>query len=78
MDLRRRRQRMWSEMKQAGFGLPRSRIEIRVGKIGGAELENIALILQSFENFSTVSQSVQQGIALKVSVEDSHGMRLKG
>lgn len=52
-------------------------IEIRVGK-SGSELENIALILQSFENFSTVSQSVQQGIALKVSVEDRHGTRLKG
>jgi uncharacterized OsmC-like protein len=52
-------------------------IAIRFGKTV-TEIEHLERILGSFEAFSTVSQSVQQGIALKISVEDSKGLCLKG
>ena len=43
----------------------------------GSELDNIARILEQFEAFCTVSQSVQAGIPIKVSVVDGDGTRLK-
>lgn len=52
-------------------------ITLRLGQ-AGAEVQQLEEVLNSFETFSTVSQSVQQGIALKVCVDDSLGVRLKG
>lgn len=42
-----------------------------------AELENLDRVLDQFERFCTVAQSVGQGIPLEVSVIDSAGERLK-
>ena len=52
-------------------------VTLRLGQAGG-EVQQLDEILRNFETFSTVSQSVQQGIALKVCVDDSLGVRLKG
>ena len=52
-------------------------IAIRFGK-PAAEMGNLDRVLESFEMFSTTSQSVLAGIALKVSVDDNQGVRLKG
>jgi uncharacterized OsmC-like protein len=41
------------------------------------ELEHLERILSQFEDFCTVSMSVQSGIPLTVHVEDSTGKRLK-
>ena len=52
-------------------------VTLRLGQAGG-EVQQLDEILKNFQAFSTVSQSVQQGIALKVCVDDSLGVRLKG
>ena len=41
------------------------------------QFENLEHILAQFENFCTVSQSVQAGIPLTIHVEDSTGTLLK-
>jgi uncharacterized OsmC-like protein len=51
-------------------------ITIRLGK-ADVEIANLETILGSFEQFSTISQSVQQGIQLHVCVEDVTGKKLK-
>lgn len=51
-------------------------VAITLGK-PGAEIEHLERILTQFESFCTVSQSVQQGIPLVVSVEDGDGVRVK-
>lgn len=43
----------------------------------GADIENLERILSQFEAFCTVSQSVQQGIPLSVTVDDADGVRVK-
>ena len=42
-----------------------------------SEIEHLERVLGQFEDFCTVSQSVQAGIPLTIHVEDSHGQRLK-
>lgn len=44
----------------------------------GADIEMLDRILSQFEDFCTVSQSVQQGIPMTVTVDDGQGIRLKG
>jgi uncharacterized OsmC-like protein len=43
----------------------------------GAELQHLDRALSQFEDFCTVSQSVQAGIPVKVTVTDGKGQRLK-
>lgn len=58
---------------------------LRVQEIGvklslgrpGSELEHLDRILAQFEEFCTVSQSVQAGIPVRVDVEDAQGTPLK-
>jgi uncharacterized OsmC-like protein len=49
---------------------------INLGK-QAAEFENLDRILAQFEEFCTVSQSVQAGIPLQIQVQDSTGAVLK-
>lgn len=51
-------------------------IAIRFGR-PAAEMEDLDRVLESFEAFSTISQSVRQGAPLKDSVDDDRGVRLK-
>ncbi|MEO6352633.1 MAG: OsmC family protein [Burkholderiaceae bacterium] len=43
----------------------------------GASINHLDRVLGQFEEFCTVSQSIQAGIPIKVSVTDGHGKRLK-
>lgn len=45
--------------------------------VPGASLEHLDRALAQFEEFCTVSQSVQQGIPITAEVYDSGGLRLK-
>lgn len=51
-------------------------VAISLGKLG-SEIEHLERILSQFEAFCTVSQSVQQGIPLVITVEDGAGVRVK-
>ena len=55
-----------------------SRIEvsIRLGR-PGAEIEHLDRLLDQFEDFCTVAQSVQAGVPVHVRVEDNAGVALK-
>lgn len=53
----------------------RIEVDIALGA-DGAKLEHLDRILGQFEEFCTVSQSVQAGIPVKVSVTDGTGRRL--
>lgn len=50
-------------------------VTIQLGK-EGAELAHLDRVLGQFQDFCTVSQSVQTGIPIKVSVIDGKGLRL--
>ncbi len=50
--------------------------DINLGK-AAAEFEHLERILAQFEDFCTVSQSVQAGIPLQINVLDGDGMVLK-
>lgn len=52
-------------------------VGIRLGKRGD-EMGNIDRALAQFEDFCTVTQSVQAGIPVRVSVSDGEGVELKG
>ena len=52
------------------------KVEIQFGKPGG-EIAYLDRVLDQFENFCTVTQSVQAGIPVKVGVTDGNGIRLK-
>lgn len=45
--------------------------------VPGASLERLDRVLEQFEGFCTVTQSVGQGIAITTEVVDSTGLRLK-
>lgn len=51
-------------------------VAIQFGK-DGAELAHLGRVLGQFEDFCTVSQSIQAGIPIKISVTDGQGMSLK-
>jgi uncharacterized OsmC-like protein len=51
-------------------------VNLKLGK-RGEEIAHLDRVLAQFEPFCTVSQSVQQGIPLVITVEDSQGVRLK-
>jgi uncharacterized OsmC-like protein len=51
-------------------------VTIRLGK-GGAEIIHLDRILEQFEPFCTVSQSVRHGIPISIAVEDAQGVRVK-
>jgi uncharacterized OsmC-like protein len=50
--------------------------QIRMGVLA-ASLEQLSHVLEQFEEFCTVTQSVRQGIPIKVEVFDSAGQQLK-
>ncbi len=52
-------------------------VTINLGKQGG-ELEHLDRVLGQFEDFCTVSQSVQAGIPIKIAVVDGKGVTLNG
>ena len=55
-------------------------LEIRVAialAADGAQLQHLDRVLSQFEDFCTVSQSVQTGIPIKVAVIDGKGRHLK-
>jgi uncharacterized OsmC-like protein len=45
--------------------------------VAGSSLEHLDRVLDQFEAFCTVTQSVGQGIAVTVEVRDANGVRLK-
>jgi uncharacterized OsmC-like protein len=45
--------------------------------VPAADLEHLDRVLEQFENFCTVTQSVGQGIKVTVEVFDSNAFRLK-
>jgi len=51
-------------------------VAIHLGR-NAADIESLDRILAQFEAFCTVSQSVQQGIPMVVTVEDVAGVRVK-
>lgn len=51
-------------------------VTIQLGK-EGTELAHLDRVLGQFQDFCTVSQSVQTGIPIKVSVTDGKGLRLE-
>ena len=51
-------------------------VAINLGR-EAADIESLDRILAQFEAFCTVSQSVQQGIPIVVTVEDGAGVRVK-
>lgn len=51
-------------------------VTIQLGK-DGADLAHLGRVLGQFEDFCTVSQSVQTGIPITVAVLDSQGLRLE-
>lgn len=51
-------------------------VAIQLGK-EGAELTHLDRVLGQFEDFCTVTQSVQAGIPVKISVTDGKGVRLE-
>ncbi len=51
-------------------------VAINLGR-DAADIESLDRILAQFEAFCTVSQSVQQGIPIVVTVEDGAGVRVK-
>lgn len=51
-------------------------VAIQLGK-EGAELTHLDRVLGQFEDFCTVTQSVQAGIPVKISVTDGKGARLE-
>lgn len=50
-------------------------VAIQLGK-EGAEFAHLDRVLGQFEDFCTVTQSVQAGIPIKISVTDGKGLRL--
>jgi uncharacterized OsmC-like protein len=52
-------------------------VTINLGK-PGAEFEHLERILEQFEDFCTVSQSVQAGIPIQITVIDGKGVHLEG
>ena len=52
------------------------RVDIGVGAEGD-QLEHLDRVLAQFEDFCTVTQSVQAGIPVEVTVTDGSGRRLK-
>jgi uncharacterized OsmC-like protein len=51
-------------------------VAIRLGK-AGAEIEHLDRIVDQFEAFCTVTQSVRHGIPVAITVEDAQGLRVK-
>jgi len=51
-------------------------VEIRMGKAGG-EIAHLERVLEQFESFCTVTQSIQTGVPVTVGVFDGSGMQLK-
>lgn len=57
--------------------IPRAFVEIRMGE--GAEAhQHLARVLDQFEDFCVVTQSVREGIDVEVTVRDADGRVIKG
>lgn len=51
-------------------------VNVRLGKAGG-EIEHLERVLDQFEAFCTVTQSVQRGIPVTITVQDAQGVTVK-
>lgn len=51
-------------------------VQMTLGKPGG-EIEHLDRVLAQFEEFCTVSKSIQAGIPMRIAVTDATGARLK-
>lgn len=57
--------------------IPQAFVEIRLGESGEAHAQ-LDRVLEQFEQFCIVTQSVREGIAVEVTVKDMHGRVLLG
>lgn len=57
--------------------IPRASVELELAE-GGEAHQHLERILQQFEDFCVVTQSVRDGIAIAVTVKDAHGHVLHG
>lgn len=62
---------------QGRWRVPRIAVDIRMSE-PGATHENLQRILDQFENFCVVTESVRNGIAVDVSIHDGDGKLLHG
>lgn len=51
-------------------------VAIRLGR-GAGEIEHLERIVEQFEAFCTVTQSVRHGIPVAIALEDAQGVRVK-
>lgn len=57
--------------------IPRAWVELHLPE-GGESYQSLDRILDQFENFCVVTQSVRQGVEVEVVVRDGHGRVLRG
>lgn len=66
------------ERNPAGrWRIPKAWVELRLAE-GGEQHQQLARILEQFEEFCIVTQSVRHGIDVEVTVKDAHGRVLLG
>ena len=66
------------ERNPAGrWRIPKAWVELQLAE-GGEQHQQLARILEQFEEFCIVTQSVRHGIDVEVTVKDAHGRVLLG
>lgn len=62
---------------QGRWRIPKAFVELQLPE-GGEDYQRLDRVLQQFEDFCVVTQSVRQGIDVEVTVRDAHGSVLLG
>ena len=62
---------------QGRWRIPKAFVELQLPE-GGEDYQRLDRVLQQFEDFCVVTQSVRQGIDVEVTVKDAHGSVLLG
>ena len=62
---------------QGRWRIPKAFVELQLPG-GGEDYQRLDRVLQQFEDFCVVTQSVRQGIDVEVTVKDAHGSVLLG